>query len=76
MSEQAYNKADMEVISMVNNRRSRSGQLPGKAVHYIPEERAKVVLDLDYRIERMRNALPGLALAVVVVFAALIGLAV
>ena len=58
MSEQQFHQADMEVISMVNNRRAEAGQLPGKAIHYIPEQRAAVVLDLDKRIEKFRNVLP------------------
>lgn len=75
MSEYEFNKQDREVISMVNNSRSRAGQLPGKAVHFIPEQRAKVVLDLDRRIENMRNALPGIAMAAIVLAALVVGAA-
>lgn len=73
MSEYEYNRADMEVISMVSDRRNRAGRLPSKTVHYIPEERAGLVLDLDRRIEKIRNALPGIALAATVICALLIG---
>lgn len=75
MSEQQFHQADMEVISMVNNRRAEAGQLPGKAIHYIPEQRAAVVLDLDKRIEKFRNALPILAFWAIVLAALVVGAA-
>ena len=68
MSDKAFHEADMEVIRMVNQRNSRSGQLPGKAIHYIPEERAEVVLDLDRRLDRLRNSIPALAAGTIIVF--------
>lgn len=75
MSEQQYNQADLEVIAMVNNRRDEAGQLPGKAIHYIPEQRAAVVLDLDKRLEKYRNALPILAFWAIVLAALVVGAA-
>ena len=76
MSEQQYNQADREVIAMVANRRNQTGNLPAKAIHYIPEERAGVVLDLDRRIEQLRNALPAIAIAATVICALIIGTAI
>lgn len=60
MSDKAFNEADMEVIRMVNNRKNRAGSLPVKAIHYIPEERAPQVLDLDMRLEKLRNSIPAM----------------
>lgn len=75
MCEYEYNRADEEVIRMVSNRRNRVGQLPAKQIHYIPEERAGVVLDLDRRIEQLRNILPAIAFAATVICALIIGAA-
>ena len=75
MSEQQFHQADMEVISMVNNRRAEAGQLPGKAIHFIPEETAPVVLEIDRRIQQIREHMPVIATAAVAL-AFLIGLAV
>lgn len=74
MSDKAYHEADLEVIAMVNNRKNRSGQLPGKTVRFIPEERAGAVLELDARIEKLRSRIPALALSMIVLLALLIGL--
>jgi hypothetical protein len=74
MSDKAYHEADMEVIAMVNNRKGRGGQLPGKVVRYIPEERAGAVLALDARIEKLRSRIPGLAILMAIILALLIGL--
>ena len=74
MSDKAYNEADMEVIAMVNNRKGRGGQLPGKVVRYIPEELAGAVLALDARIEKLRSRIPGLAILMAIILALLIGL--
>jgi hypothetical protein len=63
MSELQYHQADMEVIAMVNNRKNRAGCLPVKAIHYIPEERAPQVLDLDMRLEKLRNSIPAMMVA-------------
>lgn len=68
MSDKAFHEADMEVIRMVNNRHKQAGQLPNKAIHYIPEERAEQVLDLDIRLEKLRNSIPALAVAAAAVF--------
>lgn len=74
MSEQQYNQADREVIAMVSNRKYQAGCLPAKSIHYIPEERAGVVLDLDQRIEKLRNALPVIAIWAIAICALIAGL--
>lgn len=68
MSDKAFHEADMEVIRMVNERNNRSGQLPVKTIHYIPEERAERVLDLDVRLDRLRNSIPALMVGTAIVF--------
>lgn len=75
MSEKAYLDADYEVISMVNHKAGRGGQLPGKVVHFIPEENAPAVLAIDKRIQQIRGHMPMIVTGVVVL-AFLIGLAV
>ena len=74
MSEYEFNQADQEVIAMVANRRNQTGNLPAKAIHYIPEERAGVVLDLDQRIEKLRNDLPVIAIWSIAIAALIVGL--
>lgn len=74
MSEKAYQDADYEVISMVNRKAGRGGQLPRKAVHFIPEETAPAVLAIDKRIQQIREHMPQIATGAVVL-SFLIGLA-
>lgn len=74
MSEQQYNQADREVIAMVSNRKNQAGYLPAKSIHYIPEERAGVVLDLDQRLEKLRNWLPVIAVWAIALAGVIIGL--
>ena len=74
MSEKAYMDADYEVISMVNRKAGRGGQLPGKTLHFIPEETAPTVLAIDRRIQQIREHMPVIATAAVAL-AFLIGLA-
>ena len=75
MSDKQYMDADYEVISMVNRKAGRGGQLPGKTLHFIPEETAPIVLEIDRRIQQIREHIPVIATAVVAL-AFLIGLAV
>lgn len=75
MSEQAYMDADYEVISMVNRKAGRGGQLPGKIVHFIPEETAESVLAIDKRIQQIREHMPMIVTGALVL-SFLIGLAV
>lgn len=75
MSEQAYMDADYEVISMVNRKAGRGGQLPGKIVHFIPEENAPSVLAIDKRIQKIREHMPVIVTGALVL-SFLIGLAV
>ena len=74
MSDKAYLDADYEVISMVNRKAGRGGQLPGKAVHFIPEENAPAVLAIDKRIQQIREHMPQIVTGAVVL-SFLIGLA-
>ena len=55
MSDNAYMDADYEVISMVNRKAGRGGELPGKVIHFIPEETAPQVLAIDKRIQQIRQ---------------------
>ena len=55
MSDKAYMDADYEVISMVNRKAGRGGELPGKVIHFIPEETADTVLAIDKRIQQIRQ---------------------
>ena len=76
MTEKEFMDADYEVISMVNKGRNSDkagGELPGKVVHFIPEERADTVLALDERIQKLQEAMPIIATGAVAL-AFLIGL--
>lgn len=75
MNEKEYLDADHEVISMVNRKAGRGGELPGKAVHFIPEENAAAVLEINHRIQKIRKHMPVIATGVVIL-SFLIGLAV
>lgn len=55
MSDQQYMDADREVIGMVNRKAGSGGQLPGKVIHFIPEETADTVLAIDKRIQQIRR---------------------
>lgn len=74
MSEKAFLDADYEVISMVNRKAGRGGQLPGKTVHFIPEETAPTVLAIDKRIQTLREHMP-MIVSGAVALSFLIGLA-
>lgn len=76
MSEQYYMDADYEVISMVNKGRGPGGELPGKVIHYIPEENAKSVLALDARIRQLKAAAPYIIAGGSALLAFIIGLAI
>jgi hypothetical protein len=75
MSEKAYMDADYEVISMVNRKAGRGGQLPGKVIHFIPKENAASVLAIDKRIQQIREHMPMIVTGALVL-SFLIGLAV
>ena len=76
MSEQYYMDADFEVISMVNRGRGVGGELPGKVIHFIPEENAKSVLALDARIRQLKAAAPYIIAGCSALLAFIIGLAI
>lgn len=72
MSEKQYRDDDYEVISMVNRKAGRGGELPGKAIHFIPEETAPHVLAIDRRIQQIRRY-QGLLICAAIVLAFMIG---
>ena len=72
MIEENYMDADYEVISMVNRKAGHGGELPGKVIHYIPEETADHVLAIDKRIQQIRQH-QGILIAGAVILAFLIG---
>lgn len=76
MSEREFMDADYQVIQMVNKGHGPGGQLPSKQVHFIPEERADAVIDLDKRIQKMQKALPVILFGLIILFAFLAGRAV
>ena len=55
MSEKQYMDADYEVISMVNRKRGPGGQLPSRVVHFIAEDDAPRILEIDRRIQNLRE---------------------
>lgn len=67
--------AEYESIRTIFAHRNRSGnQLPGKTVHFIPEETAPAVLAIDNRIQQLREHMPQIVTGAVVL-SFLIGLA-
>lgn len=67
--------AEYESIRTVMSHRNQSGnKLPGKVVHFIPEETASTVLAIDARIQNIREHMP-LIVTGAVVLSFLIGLA-
>lgn len=46
---------DKELFEMMSNRGKSASQLPGKAVHFIPEEDAPLVLAIDQRIQEIHE---------------------
>ena len=74
MNEQNFMDADYEVISMVNRGHGVGGELPAVKLAFIPSDRADRVMELDRRIQAIREKSPLIA-AVAVVLAFLIGLA-
>ena len=74
MSEPIYVDAEYESIrTIMKNRGTNGGQLPGKVVHYIPEERADAVIALDKRIETLQRYAPALMIAATVLISFLAG---
>lgn len=74
MNEQNFMDADYEVISMVNRGRGDGGELPTVKLAFIPSDRADRVLELDQRIQAIREKSP-LIVTAAIVLAFLIGLA-
>lgn len=75
MSDLEYMNADYEVISMVNKGRGTGGELPGKVIHFLPEERAETVLALDERIQKLRQSMPMIMFGAAVLVAFIAGVA-
>ena len=46
---------DKELFEMMRSRGTRAGQLPSAAVHFIPAEDAPRVLDIDRRIQKIKQ---------------------
>lgn len=74
MNEQNFMDDDYEVISMVNQGHGGGGELPTAKLAFIPSNRADRVLELDRRIQAIREKSP-LIVTVAIVLAFLIGLA-
>lgn len=62
---------DKELFEMMRSRRC-GGKLPGKTVHFIPEETAPAVLAIDSRIQQIRKY-RGLFIAGTILLAFLLG---
>ena len=73
MSNKEYLDVDYEVIGMVNRGRGSGGELPRKVVHFVPEERADLVLALDERIRQLQKAMPGILFGLILLFTFLAG---
>lgn len=74
MSEPIYVDAEYESIrTIMKSRGTNGGQLPGKVVHYIPEERAEAVIALDKRIETLQRYAPVFMIAATVLISFLAG---
>ena len=74
MNEQNFMDADYEVLAMGNRGHGNGGELPTVKMAFIPSDRADRVLELDQRIQAIREKSPLIA-TVLVVLAFLIGLA-
>lgn len=74
MNEQNFMDADYEVISMVNQGHGGGGELPTVKLAFIPSDRADRVLELDRRIQAIREKSP-LIVTAAIVLAFLVGLA-
>ena len=74
MNEPIYMDAEYESIRTIMISRGKGGgQLPGKVVHYIPEERADAVIALDKRIETLQRYAPAFMIAATVLISFLAG---
>ena len=74
MNEPNFMDAEFDAIEAIFKKRDQNaGRLPGKKVSYIPEDRAKAVLELDKRMQKMRKIFPFIVLGVSVVLAFAIG---
>lgn len=74
MFEQDYMDADYEVIQMVNRKRGPGGELPRKAVTFIPQERAEQVMALDLRIQKIQKMMPWISAAALSLASLIIGM--
>lgn len=74
MNEPIYIDAEFEPIEeMFKNRGRNADRLPGKAVRFIPEERADAVLELDKRVQKLQKILPAVLLGLTALFAFIAG---
>lgn len=73
MNERDYMNADYEVIRMVNKGRGPGGELPSVALTFIPKERVEHVEAMDLRIEQIRNAMPYVSAAALLLLGFILG---
>lgn len=74
MNEPISIDAEFDAIEAIFKKRDQNAdRLPGKAVRFIPEERADAVLELDKRMQKLKKILPLVVLGLVVVLAFAIG---
>lgn len=74
MNEPISIDAEFDAIEAIFKKRGQNvGQLPGKEVRFIPEERADAVLELDKRMQKLKKILPLVVLGLAVVLAFAIG---
>ena len=66
---------DKELFEMMASRNTRSGQLPSKSIHFIPEETADSVLKINERIQKIRKN-QGWFITGAIAFAFLLGVCV
>jgi len=75
MNEPFYMDAEFEPIeAMFKNRNRKANQLPGKVVHFIPEENAPRVLELDKRIQKIQKLMPYISAAALSLASLIIGM--
>lgn len=74
MNEPIYMDAEYESIRTIMKSRGKgAGKLPGKVVHYIPEERADAVIALDERIAKLQKWAPAILIGATVLVSFLAG---
>lgn len=57
---------DKELFERMDNRGTGGNLLPAKVIHYIPEEDAPRVLELDKRLKKLQKLLPLLMMGTII----------